>query len=49
VMATGYTPSNGVYRKLKGKVHELVLIGDANEPRKCMEAVYEGAKTGREI
>ena len=49
VMATGYTPSNGLYSKLEGKVHELVVVGDANEPRKCMEAVYEGAKTGREI
>jgi hypothetical protein len=49
VIATGYTPSNELYSNLEGKVRELVVIGDANEPRKCMEAVYEGGKTGREI
>jgi 2,4-dienoyl-CoA reductase (NADPH2) len=49
VMATGYTPSNDLYDKLEGKIPELVLIGDTKEPRKCLEAVYEGVKAGREI
>ncbi|MFC1895226.1 FAD-dependent oxidoreductase [Thermodesulfobacteriota bacterium] len=49
VFATGYRPSNQLYSRLKGQVGELLMIGDANEPRTCLEAVYEGAKAGREI
>jgi len=49
VVATGYQSSDRLYTQLQGKVSELVLIGDAKEPRKCLEAVYEGAKIGREI
>lgn len=49
VIATGYNPVNRLYTLLKGKVPELFLIGDAKEPRKCLEAVYEGARIGRDI
>ncbi len=49
VIATGYEPVNELYTRLEGKVPELFLIGDAKGPRKCLEAVYEGAKIGREI
>jgi 2,4-dienoyl-CoA reductase (NADPH2) len=49
VVAAGYEPLNALYIRLEGKVPEIYLIGDAKEPRKCLEAVYEGAKIGREL
>ena len=49
IMATGYKPVNELYTQLNGKVPEVYLIGDGKEPRKCLEAVYEGSKIGREI
>lgn len=49
IIAVGYKPKNELYSKLNGKVPELYMIGDAKEPRKCLEAVYEGAKIGRII
>jgi 2,4-dienoyl-CoA reductase (NADPH2) len=49
VVATGYEPADELYNRLKGKVPELYLIGDGKEPRKCLEAVYEGAEIGRAI
>ena len=49
VIAVGSYPADGLYSQLKGKVSELFQIGDANEPRKCLEAIYEGGKIGREI
>jgi len=49
VIASGYRPVNKLYDQLKDKVAELFVIGDGKEPRKCIEAIYEGAKTGREI
>ena len=49
VIATGYKSENSLYDRLEGKIPQLYLIGDAQEPRKCFEAIYEGAKVGREI
>ena len=41
VLAMGSTPNDGIYRRLKGRVSELYLIGDAAKPREIMDAVYE--------
>jgi 2,4-dienoyl-CoA reductase (NADPH2) len=49
VIATGYRECNNLYLELKGKVDQLLVVGDAHSPRKCLEAVYEGARAGREI
>jgi 2,4-dienoyl-CoA reductase (NADPH2) len=49
VIAIGYEPENALFTGLEGKVPELYLIGDGKEPRKCLEAVYEGAEVGRLI
>ncbi|MCP4681280.1 MAG: FAD-dependent oxidoreductase, partial [Desulfobacterales bacterium] len=49
VIATGYLSENELFTQLQGKVDELFQIGDANQPRKVMDAVHEGAKVGREI
>ncbi len=49
VLATGYQPRNGLYKQLEGKIPEVLMVGDANGPRTCMEAIYEGTKAGRDI
>jgi 2,4-dienoyl-CoA reductase (NADPH2) len=49
VIAVGSESENELYRALDGQVPELYFIGDSKAPRKAMEAIYEGAKIGREI
>ncbi len=46
VIATGYRPDERLYRALEGRVSELYCIGDSAEPRRIMEAVREGHRTG---
>ncbi len=41
VLAMGSTPNDDIYRRLKGRVSELYLIGDAVKPREIVDAVYE--------
>ncbi|MBI2906859.1 MAG: FAD-dependent oxidoreductase [Chloroflexi bacterium] len=49
VIALGATPNRDLADALEDKVPELYTIGDCNEPRIIMEAVYEGARVGRRI
>jgi 2,4-dienoyl-CoA reductase (NADPH2) len=49
VIATGAKPVNGLYEKLKDRVPEIFLIGDAKTPRKALEAVAEGLAVGRTL
>jgi NADPH-dependent 2,4-dienoyl-CoA reductase/sulfur reductase-like enzyme len=49
ILALGARPVNHLSEKLKGKVPEVHVIGDANEPRKVLEATTEGAQVGRKI
>jgi 2,4-dienoyl-CoA reductase (NADPH2) len=49
VIATGAKPVNGLYEKLKDRVPEIFLIGDAKTPRKALEAVAEALSVGRII
>jgi 2,4-dienoyl-CoA reductase (NADPH2) len=49
VLATGTQPSNDLYEKLRGRVPEIYLIGDAKAPRRALEAVAEGFAVGRAI
>jgi len=49
VLAAGAKSSNSLYEKLKGQVPEIYLIGDAQAPRKALEAVAEGLAVGRTI
>ena len=50
VMAIGEeSPNNSVYEKLKGKVEELYLIGDAAQPREIIDAVLEGGEIAGKI
>ena len=39
----------GVYRALKGRVSELHAIGDCWAPRQLEQAIFEGARVGRQI
>jgi len=49
VLALGTKPVNGLAEQLKGKVADIHVIGDAKEPRKAVNAVYEGAEVARKI
>jgi len=49
VVAMGAKSVNDLSEKLKGKVAEIHVIGDAKEPRKALEAIHEGAEIARKI
>ena len=42
VLAVGSQPNNRLYEKIKDKVAEAHLIGDAQKPRKTLDAIHEG-------
>ena len=46
ITAVGYKASEGLYKALKGKAPEIYCIGDSSEPRRILEAVSEGYRTG---
>ncbi|MCL5961119.1 MAG: NAD(P)/FAD-dependent oxidoreductase, partial [Chloroflexi bacterium] len=49
VVARGVECCGDLCSALEGKVSELYTVGDAKEPRKIMDAIYEGAVVGRQI
>jgi 2,4-dienoyl-CoA reductase (NADPH2) len=49
VLATGAKPAISLYEKIKDRVKEIHVIGDAKSPRKALEAVAEGLAVGRTI
>jgi 2,4-dienoyl-CoA reductase-like NADH-dependent reductase (Old Yellow Enzyme family)/thioredoxin reductase len=49
VLALGSAPNDSIYRRLKEKVSELYLIGDAVEPREVVDAVYEAEEVAAKI
>lgn len=49
VIAMGGKAINDLSQRLKGKVPELYVIGDAKEPRTTFEATHEGAEVARMI
>ncbi len=49
VLAIGAAANNDLAEKLKGRVKELHLIGDAHKPRKITEALREGFDLAREL
>jgi len=38
-----------LFAQLKEKDVNIIQIGDANGPRTCLEAIYEGSVAGRQI
>jgi 2-enoate reductase len=49
VLAAGSTPNTGLAVALKGKVAQVLSVGDCVEPRSIMEAVEEGYKAGLKV
>ncbi|MGE5415842.1 MAG: FAD-dependent oxidoreductase [Acidobacteriota bacterium] len=49
VMAVGSRSVNDLYEKLKDASPEVHLIGDAQKPRKIMDAVHDGYHVGNRI
>ena len=49
VVATGAKSVNELAARLKGKVPEIYVIGDAKEARSALEATHEGARAARMI
>lgn len=48
ILAAGFTAVNNLAAELKDKV-ETHVIGDAKEPRKALEAIYEGSQVAIKI
>jgi 2,4-dienoyl-CoA reductase (NADPH2) len=48
-MACGCTSVDDLSEKLKGKVPEVHVIGDAKKARKALEAIHEGSELARKI
>jgi 2,4-dienoyl-CoA reductase-like NADH-dependent reductase (Old Yellow Enzyme family)/pyruvate/2-oxoglutarate dehydrogenase complex dihydrolipoamide dehydrogenase (E3) component len=49
ILALGARAVDSLSEKIKGKVAEVYVIGDAKEPHKVLEATAEGAEVGRKI
>jgi hypothetical protein len=49
VMACGCTSVDDLSEKIKGKVPEVHVIGDAKKARKALEAIHEGSELARKI
>ncbi len=49
VLAKGEESNRGLLETLKGKVTEIYAIGDCVEPRKVINAIWEGFYTARLI
>jgi len=47
ILAIGLEAKSNLYEELEGKVPELHAIGDCVEPRRIMEAIWEGFRTAR--
>lgn len=49
ILACGTRLVDELSQKIKDKVAEVYVIGDAKEPRKALEAIAEGSEVGRKI
>ncbi|MCX6005065.1 MAG: FAD-dependent oxidoreductase [Chloroflexi bacterium] len=49
VIAVGYQSDNSLFKQLQGKAPLIYCIGDAFSPRRILEAVHEGYRTGLQI
>ena len=46
VVAMGYKASEDLARELEGTGRPICVIGDCKEPRKIIDAIHEGYRTG---
>jgi len=49
VLACGVKPKNEIEEKIRNKVKELYVIGDAAKARRGFEAIRDGAEIGRKV
>jgi 2-enoate reductase len=49
VLALGFRPESQLRQQLEGIVPELFVIGDCLQPRKIINAIWEGFHTARSI
>lgn len=49
ILACGTRPVDELSQKIKDKVAEVYVIGDAKKPRKALEAIAEGSELGGKI
>jgi pyruvate/2-oxoglutarate dehydrogenase complex dihydrolipoamide dehydrogenase (E3) component len=49
ILAIGTKSFDELSGKIKDKVSEVYVIGDAKQPRKVLQAIAEGAEVGRKI
>ena len=49
VVACGATSNNQMVAELKKLISEVIVIGDAKEPRDALEAIHEGAAAARKL
>nr|HID58284.1 FAD-binding protein [Desulfobacterales bacterium] len=47
ILALGFTPNNRLAQELKGIVPQILTVGDSREPRRIINATYEGFQAGR--
>ena len=46
-LAVGLTPRRELYQAVKNEIAELYLVGDCKEPRKIMDAIWDGFDAAR--
>jgi thioredoxin reductase len=49
VLAMGAKPVDDLSKEISREVAEVYVIGDAKQPRKALDAIWEGAEIGRKI
>jgi 2-enoate reductase len=49
VLAVGASPRDDLVKAFKGICQETYVIGDCLEPRRALEAIYEGAKVAHQL
>ncbi|MDZ4230356.1 MAG: hypothetical protein U1B77_00890, partial [Dehalococcoidales bacterium] len=49
VLSAGAVADNRLAKALEGKVAEIHLAGDCVEPRRIVDAVYDGARLAAEV
>jgi NADH dehydrogenase FAD-containing subunit len=49
VVAMGTAPNDALVERLRGVSTHLLVVGDAKEPRRALEAIAEGDEIGRTI
>jgi 2,4-dienoyl-CoA reductase (NADPH2) len=49
ILAVGSNPENKLTTQLEGKPYQVMVIGDALQVRRVLEAVEEGFAAGRKI